>query len=183
MSIFKKSATAKAICTVVCVLSLLLGIHLSVNRQLNKLDDSFENGVYSKESGYTLPSVQAQLDDRYNAALGIITLIPSDLADELRSACNELKIAETVNDKYKANVDLQNAYEAMLKEVDTASFDERTLTGFTGYCSVMENAQYLIESSGYNEAVAEFETDILGSFPLSILKYPAFAGTPEYFGN
>ena len=51
------------------------------------------------------------------------------------------------------------------------------------YCSTMDNAQRLIGQSGYNEAVAEFEEDVLGSFPLSILRIPAFAGTPEYFGN
>lgn len=183
MSILKKPAVARTICAAVCVLSLLLGIHLSVDRQLDKLEDSFENGVYSKDSGYTLPSVQAQLDDRYNAALGIITLIPSDLTDELRSACDKLIQAETINDKYKANDALQLAYDSVLKQVDTSAFDERTLTGFNGYCSIMENAQHLIENSGYNEAAAEFESDILGSFPLSILKYPAFADTPEYFGD
>ena len=182
MEILKKRSTATVICVVVCIISLLLGVHLSVNRQLNKLEDAFYNGVYSKD-GYTLPSVQQQLDDRYDAAIGIISLIPSEFAADMRDACNWLLEAETFSEKYDANVALQAAYEDMLQSVDTSMFDERTLGGFNDYCDTMDNAQRLIENSGYNEAAAEFEDEILGSFPLSILKYPAFAGTPEYFEN
>ncbi|MBQ8830124.1 MAG: hypothetical protein IJ017_00810 [Oscillospiraceae bacterium] len=181
MEVLKKRSTATAICIVVCIISLLLGVHLSVNRQLNKLEDAFYNGVHA--DGYAHPSVQQQLDDRYDAAIGIISLIPSELAGDLRDACDFLIEAETFSEKYDANEMLQAAYEDMLQSVDASMFDERTLGGFNDYCSTMDNAQRLIENSGYNEAAAEFEDDILGSFPLSILKYPAFAGKPEYFGD
>ena len=183
MEILKKRTVASAICAVVCVLSLLLGVHLSTSRQLGKLEDAFYNGVYSKEAGYTLPSVQQQLDDRYNAALGIISLIPSELAADIRAACDMLIEADSISEKAAANDELQAAYEAMLLKIDVSAFDERTLGGFNDYCSTMDNAQLLIQRSGYNEAAAEFEEDVLGSFPISILKYPAFAGRPEYFGN
>ena len=183
MEVLKKRSTATVICVVVCVISLLLGIHLSVNRQLGKLEDAFYNGVYSKDAGYTLPAIQMQLDERYDAAIGIISLIPSELASDLRNACNRLLEAETLSEKYEANKALQAAYENVLQNVDASMFDERTLGGFNDYCSTMDNAQRLIGQSGYNEAVAEFEEDVLGSFPLSILRIPAFAGTPEYFGN
>ena len=183
MEALKKRSTASVICAVVCVISILLGVHLSVNRQIGKLEDAFYNGVYSKDAGYTLPSIQQQLDERYYAALGIISLIPSDLADDLRDACNLLADAETFSEKFDANTALQTAYEDMLLNVDASMFDDRTLGGFNDYCSTMDNAQRLIEQSGYNEAAKEFEADILGSFPISILKYPAFAGKPEYFGN
>ena len=180
MSILKKTSTSTVICVVVCIISLLLGVHLSVNRQLNKLEDSFTHGVYSKEAGYTLPSIQEQLDERYNAAIGIISLIPSEHASDLRTACDSLLEAGSISEKFAANEALQNAYDS-LPAIDFA--DERTLEGFNDYCSAMENSQRLIKNSGYNEAAAEFEEDILGSFPLNILKYPAFAGKPEYFGN
>ena len=183
MEVLKKRSTATVICVVVCVLSLLLGIHLSVNRQLGKLEDAFYNGVYSKDAGYTLPAIQMQLDERYNAAIGIISLIPSELAGNLRDACDWLLEAETLSEKYEANEALQAAYENVLQNVDASMFDERTLGGFNDYCSTMDNSQRLIETSGYNEAAEEFEDEILGSFPLSILKYPAFAGRPEYFGD
>lgn len=183
MEVLKKRSTATVICVVVCVISLLLGIHLSVNRQLGKLEDAFYNGVYSKDAGYTLPAIQMQLDERYNAAIGIISLIPSELASDLRNACNRLLEADSISEKAQANKDLQFAYEDMLLKIDISMFDERTLGGFNDYCSTMDNAQRLIGQSGYNEAVAEFEEDVLGSFPLSILRIPAFAGTPEYFGN
>lgn len=183
MSILKKTSTATVICVVVCIISLLLGVHLSVNRQLNKLEDAFTHGVYSKDAGYTLPSIQEQLDERYDAAIGIISLIPSELASDLRIACDMLLEAGSIPEKYAANTALQAAYEDMLANIDISVFDERTLGGFNDYCSTMDNSQRLIETSGYNEAAAEFENSVLGSFPLSILKYPAFAGSPEYFGN
>ena len=183
MEVLKKRPVAVTICVIVCIVSLLLGVHLSVNRRLGKLEDSFYNGVYSKDAGYTLPSIQQQLDERYNAAIGIISLIPSDLASDLRNACNKLIEADSISEKAQANQDLQFAYEDMLLKIDVSIFDERTLGGFNDYCSTMDNAQLLIERSGYNEAAAEFEEDVLGSFPLSILRYPAFAGTPEFFTN
>ena len=183
MEILKKTSTAKVICIVVCIISLLLGVHLSVNRQLNKLEDAFYNGVYSKEAGYTLPSIQIQLDERYDAAIGIISLIPSELASDLRNACNRLVEADSISENAQANKDLQFAYEDMLLKIDISMFDERTLGGFNDYCSTMDNAQRLIETSGYNEAVMEFEAEVLGSFPLVILKNFAFIGTPEYFTN
>ena len=183
MEVLKKRPVAVTICVIVCIVSLLLGVHLSVNRRLGKLEDSFYNGVYSKDAGYTLPSIQQQLDERYNAAIGIISLIPSDLASDLRNACNKLIEADSISEKAQANKDLQFAYEDMLLKIDVSIFDERTLGGFNDYCSTMDNAQLLIERSGYNEAAAEFEEDVLGSFPLSILRYPAFAGTPEFFTN
>ena len=183
MEALKKRSTATVICVAVCIISLLLGVHLSVNRQLGKLEDSFYAGVYSKSAGYTLPSVQEQLDERYDAAIGIISLIPSEFASDIRDSCDWLLEAETFSEKYDANVALQAAYEDMLQNVDLSMFDERTLGGFNDYCNTMDNAQRLIENSGYNEAAAEFEDEVLGSFPLSILKYPAFAGRPEYFGD
>ncbi|MBQ4040084.1 MAG: hypothetical protein IJC91_03010, partial [Oscillospiraceae bacterium] len=172
MSILKKTSTAAVICVVVCIISLLLGVHFSVNRQINKLEESFTHGVYSKEAGYTLPSIQEQLDDRYNAAIGIISLIPSEQASDLRSACDHLLEAGSISEKAFFNKTLQYAFEDMLAKSDTFDFDERTQKGFEEYCSAMENAQRLIEKSGYNEAAAEFENEILGSFPLNILKYP-----------
>jgi len=181
MEVLKKRSVATVICVVVCVVSLLLGVHLSVNRQLGKLEDAFYNGVYA--NGYTLPSIQQQLDERYDAAVGIISLIPSDIGGEMREACNILIEAETLSEKYKANTELQLAYEEMLLNVDASMFDERTLGGFNDYCSTMDNSQRLIDTSGYNEAAAEFEDEVLGSFPLNILRYPAFAGKPEYFGD
>ena len=183
MEVLKKKPVSVTICVIVCIVSLLLGVHLSVNRQLGKLEDAFYNGVYSKEAGYTLPSIQQQLDERYNAAIGIISLIPSELASDMRVACDHLLEAGSISEKATANKTLQTAYEEMLLQIDISVFDERTLGGFNDYCSTMDNAQLLIERSGYNEAAAEFEKDVLGSFPLSILKYPAFAGTPEFFAN
>ena len=183
MSILKKTSTATIICVVICVLSLILGTHLSAGRQLNKLEDAFTHGVYSKEAGYTLPSIQQQLDERYDAAIGIISLIPSELASDMRSACDMLLEAGSISEKAFANKTLQFAYEDMLLKIDPTFFDERTLGGFNDYCSTMDNAQLLIQRSGYNEAAAAFEEDILGSFPLSFLKHIAFVGTPEYFEN
>lgn len=183
MSILKKRSTAVLICIVVCVVSLLLGVHFSVNRQLNKLEKAFTHGVYSKEEKYTLPSIQEQLDERYDAAVGIISLIPTEFASDMRNACDQLLEAGSISEKAMANKALQFAYEDMLAKADSFIFDERTQRGFDDYCSTMENAQHLIGKSGYNEAAAEFEEKVLGSFPLNILKYPAFALSPEYFTN
>lgn len=183
MNTLKKRSTAVLICVVVCIASLLLGVHSSVNRQIGKLEKSFTHGVYSKEDKYTQPSVQEQLDERYNAAVGIISLIPKDQASDLRNACDRLLEAGSISEKAMANKGLQAAFEDMLAKSSSFDFDERTQKGFEEYCSTMENAQRLIGKSGYNEAAAEFEEKVLGSFPLNILKYPAFVSSPEYFIN
>lgn len=160
---------------------------MSIKRQIDKLEDGFVNGI--EYDGYRHPSISAQLEDRQNAALGIISIV-SDY-DELAAEVAALKDAreqlldtgdEAIYDKYKANCALQKAYESLISAMDKITLDNRSKTAMDSYIDTMDGAQRLISDSGYNMAVSEFEREILGSFPINILKYPAFAGSPEYFG-
>ena len=186
-NILKKRSAAVVITVLVCAVSLLAGVHLSVGRQAKKIENAFETGVYY--DGYLHPAISDQLDDRQNAALGIITIASgyeelSAPTDGLRSARQQLLDAEdgTLYDKYAANEKLEAAYEKLMTAMDGVSLSDDNAAAMESYSATMEAAQNLISTSGYNLAVSEFNRDILGSFPVSILRYPAFVDAPEFFG-
>lgn len=186
-NILKKRSAAIAITVLVCAVSLLAGVHLSVGRQVRKIENTFETGVYY--DGYLHPAISVQLEERQNASLGIITIAASyeELsapADELRSARQQLLNAKdgTLYDKYAANENLENAYEKLMNATEGVSLSDNHAAALESYASTMDGAQSLISTSGYNMSVSGFNRDILGSFPVSILRYPAFVDTPEFFG-
>lgn len=187
MKILKNRSLSIIIAAVVCVLTLLIGVHLSIGRQVKAIENSFFTGV--EYDGYVHPSIADQLADRADAALGIISITSgygslSEETDDLRNAREQL--LNTDKDEiyrlYKANEELQKAYEKLLSAVGSAELDPSNEPAMESYTGTMDGAQNLIRSSGYNNAVSEFERSVLRSFPVSILRYPAFAGSPEFFG-
>ena len=188
MKILKNRSVSVIIAAVVCVITLLIGVHLSIGRQVKAIENSFFTGV--EYDGYVHPSIADQLADRADAALGIISITSaysslSDETDSLRSA-REALLSTDKDDfygLYKANEELQKAYETLMSAIgSSAELDESSAPAMESYTGTMGGAQNLIRSSGYNNAVSEFERTVLRAFPVSILKYPAFAGSPEFFG-
>lgn len=187
MKTLKNRPVSVIIAAAVCVITLLLGVNLSVGRQVKALENSFFTGV--EYDGYVHPSIADQLSDRADAALGIISITSgydslSKETDSLRNAREKLLNTDkdAIYRLYTANEELQKAYEVLIDAAGTAELDPSALPALESYTNTMDGAQNLIRSSGYNNAVSEFERTVLRAFPVSILKYPAFADSPEFFG-
>ncbi len=186
MDSLKRRSTAVLIAAVVIVFGTLFGVHRSVNRETAKIEAQFYDGVYLKQEKFVQTSIQSQLDKRTDAALGLIAeankyVFASDMTDILRASREALLDADTITEKYDANLRLENAwkqvYEALVAHADDVA------PAVESYVSTLIGAQGVIEKSDYNRLAEEFQNKALSAFPVNILKNLAFVDYPEYFGN
>jgi hypothetical protein len=184
MSSLKKRSTAALIAAVVVIFGTLLGVHLSVSRETAKIEAQFYDGVYLKDEKYVQTSIQSQLDKRADAALGLLSVANKyvfleDMAGVLREARETLLDADSLAEKYAANIKLENAWKQIYESL-TAHADD-VPTSDESYISTLRGAQSVIEKSDYNRLTAEFRQKTLSAFPVNILKNLAFVDYPEYF--
>ena len=187
MEFFKKRQNAFAILAAVIVVFTLLGVHLSLNRQVAKLGSMFTDGVYIEKDNYKQPGIATHLDARVNASLGLLTVAANyaDLSDEtesLREARHALIDAESISQKYEANQKLEDAYKSLAAVLKAQVLSGTDADAISTYVSNLSGAQKAIEVSLYNSKVTEYETGILTVFPVSVLRGLAFPNSPEYFG-
>ncbi len=169
----------------IIIFGTLIGVHRSVNGETSKIEAQFYNGVYLKADKYAQPSIQSQLDQRADAALGLIAeaksyVFASDVTDQLRASREVLLNAETLAEKYEANMGLENAWKQVYETL-AAHADDLT-PAVQKYVSTLSGAQSVIEKSDYNRLATEFRHKTLSAFPVNILKGLAFVDYPEYFG-
>jgi hypothetical protein len=186
MSFFKNRAVAWIIFIAVTVVSVFFGFSRSFQRASNKVTDLFYDGIYDEEENYTVPSIDSQLTNRYQAATGMVATCSAysslnSLTDELRNAKNALYDAETLGDKYKANQVLETAYTALYSAFKDIQANGKDVEAMDTYASTMSGAQSVINSSEYNEKVDEFMQKDWQSFPANILRNFAGTSAPEYF--
>ena len=186
MSVFKNRRTAVIITVIVCLLALVIGVRRSVGKQAADILEQFETGVRSASAGYTLPSVSAQLDARSNASLGLISLANqyadlSESADAVRRAREALLGAGSVSARSEANAALASACDALVPLLEERLTDADKISALKDYAGVMSNTARLIETSGYNELVSDFRSNVVGLFPVNILYRIAGVTVPDYF--
>lgn len=187
MANLKKRSSAILIAVIVIILGTLFGVHRSVGSETSKIEAQFYNGVYLKQENYTQPGINAQLEKRADAVLGLVTIANkfSDLASltsSLRQARQELLDADGITDKYLANEKIQTAYKELSVSLSRMSLSSTEMAATTKYSQTLDGAQSAIKNSDYNKVVGEFRTGTLGAFPVNILKNLAFVKYPEYFG-
>ena len=186
MSVFKNRRTAVIITVIVCLLALVIGVRRSVGKQAADILEQFETGVRSASAGYTLPSVSAQLDARSNAALGLISLANqygdlSESAGAVRTAREALLSAGSVSARSEANAALASACDALVPLLEHRLTGADKISALKDYAGVMSNTARLIETSGYNELVSDFRSNVVGLFPVNILYRIAGVTVPDYF--
>lgn len=186
MKALKKRGVAFLITVIVIALSTVFSVHRTLGAECLAVSDGFYEGVYNESGGYRNRSVQSQLERRYQTANGLYTVASKydELADEsaaLRDAKNALYDATDISEKHSANQTLQDAFTAVAAAMATVELAETEQKAVNEYASDFKGAQSLIDRSGYNESVREFERSTLGVFPTNILKSVAFVSTPELF--
>ena len=180
MKILKKRYVAIIFVIIVAIVFSLVGIKLSVTRQANKIEEMFYTGV-DGETG-----IQIYLDNAFNEAkvihYTVIQYFDEEYTDGLRDAYNGLVNAETIAEKFEYNEAILAEIESLVPmietEYDMLDYDQLYLDT---HMKNMDNIQKMIENSSYNKKVAEFEQDVLGSFPVNVLKGILGLEAPEYF--
>ena len=186
MQIFKKRGAAITVAVIVMVVSALFGVHRSVGRAAKKVEKMFYDGVYVSGEGYRQASIQDQLDQRLSAAMTLWSIASnydelSGEAEELRASRAALADAESISEKYGANLALSQSCDRLTEKLASVSLNERDKNEADDCIYRLEAAQKLIDSSSYGDEVDGFINGTMKKFPVKYLKSLAFCKYPEYF--
>lgn len=186
MSFFKKRSGALVIAIAAALLATVFGAHRSLSSECQKITDSFYEGVYDKDWDATRPSIDSQLNQRHNAANGLVSILNGydqleTEAESLRSARIRLADAEGVQACYQANQELETAFDSAMSALEGLGASGEDLEFASEYENTFNNAQNVIDDAGYNEAVRAFRRNVLGIFPTNLLKTILGVDAPELF--
>lgn len=190
MSFLKKRSGAYLTAVVIIILASFFAANRSLNEKVRETSDLFLNGVYDSNVGYKQKSIKSQLDIRSAASLNLISIGANykdaeKETEKLRDARGVLQNGltksfgpEKLNDQ---NKDLQTAFDALYAKLSSITLDEKSRPIVEDSKSRMANAANMIDKSGYNEAVREFNRKVLSPFPTNIISRFAMVNGPELF--
>ena len=188
-SLLRKRGVALLITIIVLIASTLMSVNRSLGAECRNIEDGFYNGVYVNADGYVHKSIYSQLRQRCDAANGLISLADgydelSDEVDALRDA-REILLRGLNDDSIfgmrSANDALTPAFNTLKSALAEYGLGENIRSAFDDYVSTFEGAQNVIDNSGYNESVLEFNRKTLNVFPANILGELAGVESPEFF--
>jgi hypothetical protein len=184
MDILKSKKTAAAVLCIVIIIFTPIGSKLSLQRAADKVEDMFYDGVYNSDEKYTAGAIDTYLQSRIQASLGLITVGANDASlseetDALRNARNALLDADSIEEKYQANVLLEEAWNTLYDAITAKGGDANA----DAYADTLSGAQGAIAHSGYNEAVAEFTEGTMHRFPANLISKLLSVKAPQSFGG
>ena len=185
MSFFKKPVVAVILAALIVICSTLLSVNLKLGDECRDIIDGFHDGVLV--DGVLMPSIASQLRTiRGNAdEIAYIAGTYGLDTEELKWAADDLRYGLLYSEAEASY--LYYCYEELLDELRNIEkqLGESAVSGqdkelLSGYFDGIESAQQLIESSGYNETVRQFNREQL-RFPADILGELAGVDFPELF--
>ncbi len=175
MTILENKTFAKIAMVFLIIAATLIGSHNSLTKLSDKAESIFYNGV----NGDGL-CIQSDLNKRFELARNLITvsspyLLPDDAAiSDVEEARNELNGATTINEKYKANNNLEetmfNLYSTLEKQGITQKEEllnnfsknpTRIYTEFRSYGDTIKHDEYNDYANDFNGALKNFPANIL----------------------
>ncbi len=163
---------------------------------IRKTEKLYYDGVKAESGSYVRPSIYNQMNFKVttaNSVLGIIDAYPEleEAADALREAkdrvfdCTGAYDEDAIRNMGWANEEFLQAVTKLKAALEDVSLPEREQKELDRCLKDLDGAQSVIEASGYNEAVREFNMGVLQKFPakqmLRLMKNPS--GGATYFGN
>ena len=124
-------------------------------------------------NGGTVPPLELALAAQYGEL--------SEKTDAVRMAREALLDAGSVPARSEANAALGSACDALVPLLEQQLTDADKISALKDYSGIMSNTARLIETSGYNELVSEFRSNVLGLFPVNVLYRIAGVTVPDYF--
>lgn len=188
MKFLKNRGVAAVISAVIVVLSTLGNAHSDITELVYDVTSEYYGGHYDEDAGYYRPALYDQLQERTNAATGILSVCASypeldDAAQAFRAASDALYNSYTLHNEYYNNKQLDIAYNSLITEAENVSFSERDTQLLSEYRGNFEGAGRMIEQAGadYNNSVREFNSYISETFPANILSGITGVEMPELF--
>lgn len=184
-----KRSIAIIIAVVVISSSTLIGVRRSVAAEVRQIEAQFYEGVTIKEANNIESAIDLKLDERIDAALGIVTIASNVSSAEiavqtetLRHARLALLDAESIADKYIANAKLEEVYQALIVALKTAALPEHAQAALLSHSQTLESAGAFIKGSHYNQLAEDFTDELTGTFPTNFFSGLGLVEFPEYFG-
>lgn len=184
MTILKKRWFALLLTVIIIILSTAFSVHRTLGAACQEVSDGFFTGV--SVDGYAHKSINSQLEKRSDAANGLVSVLANYTGLEavtitLRDARNALLDADDIKKKFEANIELQKAFEYAAAAVADSGLTDRELAAVSEYADTFSGAQNVIDNSGYNESVREFQRNTLNVFPTDIISALLGVKSPELF--
>ncbi len=180
MSFFKKPVVAVILSAIIVISSTLLSVNLKLGDECREIIDGFHDGVLMPSIASQLRTIRGNADEiAYIAGTyGIDT-------EELKWASDDLRYGLLYSEAdasylyycYEELLDELRSIEKQLGETTVSGQDKELLSG---YFDGIESARQLIDISGYNETVRQFNREKL-RFPADILGELAGVDFPELF--
>jgi hypothetical protein len=183
----KSRKTAAVVLVIVILIATPLGSARSIRKEASKVEDMFYNGVYVKDGNYTSGAISDYLSDASRAAIGLVSVASnydnlSDETESLRSAREELIDAVDISAMYTANSKMQSAWENLYGLIQSENLSDSEKDSIEDYASLFEGAEGAVKKNGYNDAVSEFNDEILGRVPANVIAGIMGVDGPESFG-
>lgn len=191
MSILKSRKTAGLVLALVILIATPLGSKRSLNSAARDIENMFYNGVYIEAENYTSGAIADYLQDASKAALGLVTVGAN--YDSLTEETASLRMAREVlvdlldfgaiSHKYEANQQVIKAWDTLYSALQNTELSDYDKESVEEYASLFEGAQGAIQMNRYNDAVDNFEADVLYRFPAVIIAGFLGVDAPERFSE
>lgn len=192
MEALKNRKTAWIILIAVILIMTPLGMKLSLERAVRKVEDGFEEGVEvrSGSTTYVANSVTKYAGDAVNQARGLVSTANnvSELSREakrLSDARIHLDDAKSRDDVYAALLEVSEAARALERAGENVTMSASDRKNWDAYSKDLTNAldSAFQQVNNYNSAVDAFCEDVLGKFPASLIARLLSVDAPERLGG
>ncbi|MDR1299694.1 MAG: hypothetical protein LBJ84_05525 [Oscillospiraceae bacterium] len=173
LDVLKSRKTAFAALILAVLVFTPIGVRMSFSREGAKVERVFYGGIPGES--YTKPPIDAQLNTYAEAMLGYATVAAKypDLAggaEAMLAARRELLSAETAMEKYRAFIDLTQAYYGVHEIIISASRQQNDYDAWNDYGSTRHGANMYIKGvvKEYNDRVDRL-LNMAEKFPIRYL--------------
>ena len=184
MKALKNPIVAILLAVILVVSSTFLSASSNLSKDAQKVTDGFYNGV--TYDGYKHTSIYSQLNNIIGAIDGMCSVAANNgvnttalsmAVDELKSSLSTMH--NNIGSVYLCYRAVCDQLTPFMNEMNSVSLSERESEGIQAYKDTVDNAQRVIEESGYNESVRNYRTS-LGTTASFFASVCGVTG-PEYF--
>ena len=151
-----------------------LSAYNGLNKDIKKVEMLYFDGV--RADGYKHPSIDSQMKVKYQSINNVVSVLRDypeleDVTEELRDAQDAVYSYfndyqdYTVEGMSWANRTLEDTLDKMEQKIADVDFTDSERKILDTCLGDLEGAQSMIEQSGYNEAVREFNSTKMSRFP------------------
>lgn len=180
MKFLKSRAFAYLIAVIAILCAFLISARSGLREAVQKTEMLYYSGVKAEKGNYIRPSIDSQMRMKYTSANNILAVLDSH--PEFSAEAEILEDARdyvytnlgayreyTISSMGWANSEFNDAVTHLKHRLADAEFTEREREIIETSLEDIEGAQNMIDQSGYNDAVREFNSGKMSRFPARAL--------------